>query len=244
MSAWRDERNRAATKRLRRSLPPDFPAGILAHALARPLIPPTPRRAVESYWRHHPLRADRLARALAAKSGAPTGWSWRLGSPGEEGLPRSFRLPPAPYREPAFARGPGHCCVCGQPVYRLGTHRGGRVEIPRNRNASWHAACVTAWKFWCDPSDFVQLLKRRQSRRCALTGNRLGRDAEVDHRVPLFAVWRDCRDQSWPALLGFWGVPNLQVTNRVAHATKCAQEAGDRSRWRSESETALFRRTA
>src|SRR6266536_5751702 len=38
---------------------------------ARPYIPPTPRRAFESYWRQHPIRADKLARALAALSGAP-----------------------------------------------------------------------------------------------------------------------------------------------------------------------------
>ena len=37
-------------------------------------------------------------------------------------LPASFRSPPAPYREAAFARGPGFCCVCGQPVYRFGWH--------------------------------------------------------------------------------------------------------------------------
>ena len=31
------------------------------------------------YWRAHPVRADRLARVLAARSGAPAGWTWRLG---------------------------------------------------------------------------------------------------------------------------------------------------------------------
>src|SRR6266487_5470787 len=47
---------------------------------ARPYIPPTPRRAVESYWRQHPIRADKLARALAALSGAPEGWVWQISS--------------------------------------------------------------------------------------------------------------------------------------------------------------------
>jgi hypothetical protein len=32
----------------------------------------------------------------------------------------------------------------------------------------------------------------------------------------------------WPRLLAFWGVPNLQVINRDAHAAKCASEANDR----------------
>jgi len=35
-----------------------------------------------------------------------------------------------------------------------------------------------------------------------------------------------------PALLSYWGVPNLQVINRDVHAAKCAEEAGDRSRVR------------
>ena len=54
------------------------------------------------------------------------------------------------------------------------------------------------------------------------------RSAEVDHRVPLFRVWRDHRDTPWPALLAFWGAPNLQVINRSAHAEKCAREADER----------------
>ena len=90
--------------------------------MSRPFIPPMPRLAVDGYWRAHPVRADRLARALAARSGAPAGWTWRLGSGRDDGLAATFRAPPAPFREPAFARGPGACCVCGQPVYRFGWH--------------------------------------------------------------------------------------------------------------------------
>src|SRR4051794_28495742 len=77
-SAWRAERNRKALARLNRAMPAIFPAIVQAHALRRPFIPPTPRLAIDAYWRAHPLRADRLARALAAKSGAPAGWTWRL----------------------------------------------------------------------------------------------------------------------------------------------------------------------
>lgn len=54
----------------------------------------------------------------------------------------------------------------------------------------------------------------------------------MDHRVPLFKVWRDYRDTHWPALLDFWGIPNLQVINRAAHLEKCGAEAGERSSYR------------
>jgi hypothetical protein len=38
-------------------------------------------------------------------------------------------------------------------------------------------------------------------------------------------VWREHRHTQWPSLLGFWGVPNLQVINRDVHLGKCAEEA-------------------
>jgi hypothetical protein len=229
-SPWRAERNERSLARLNRALPDIFPAPVLIHALALPLIPPTPRRAVESYWRHHVLRADRLARALAARTDTPAGWTWRLGAAKTDGLPASFRIPPAPFREAAFARGPGFCCVCGQPVFRFGWHVDlwGRGES--NRNASWHSACVAAWKLWTAPADAVRPLKAAQGRRCRLTGKRLLRTAEVDHGTPLYRVWREHRHAPWPELLRFWGAPNLQVVNRSAHAEKCAAEAGERAR--------------
>jgi hypothetical protein len=239
MSEWRDEINRKALARLNRALPAVFPRPALIHALGRRFTPPMPRLAIDSYWRAHPVRADRLARALAARSGAPPGWVWRLadekparvkrrGRKAEDGEPdwlsASFRIPPAPYRERRFARGVGFCCICGQPVYRFGWH----VDLwdrGVNRNAAWHAACVVAWDFWTAPSDYARVLKRLQQRRCAETGRRLWKTAEVDHRVPLFRVWREHRATPWPALLGFWGLPNLQVINREVHVGKCAEEA-------------------
>jgi hypothetical protein len=226
MSAWRDERNLRARERLERALPEVFPRPVLTRALARPFIPPMPRLAVDGYWRAHPVRADRLARALAARSGAPSSWTWTLGE-ADAGLPATFRAPPAPYREEAFAPGAGLCCVCGQPVYRFGWH----VDLwnaGRNRKAIWHAACVVAWQFWSAPSDFVRELKRLQAHRCVETGKRLRKTAEVDHRVPLYRVWREHRQTSWPRLLAYWGLPNLQVINRDAHAAKCADEASER----------------
>jgi hypothetical protein len=227
MSAWRDERNQRALARLEKALPSTFPVPVLARALSRPFIPPTPRLAIDGYWRAHPVRADRLARALAARSGAPAGWTWRLATGRNDGLPATFRAPPAPFRDPAFARGPGACCVCGQPVYRFGWHADLWSAGP-NRKAGWHAACVIAWELWSAPSDFVRALKQMQSRRCGESGKRLRKTAEVDHRVPLYRVWGEHRATDWPRLLAFWGVPNLQVINRDAHAAKCASEAGDR----------------
>jgi hypothetical protein len=35
-------------------------------------------------------------------------------------------------------------------------------------------------------------------------------------------------DVPWPKLLDFWGLPNLQVVNRDAHAIKSTLEAQDR----------------
>jgi len=220
--------------RLMKALPAVFPAQVLRQALARSFIPPMPRLAVDAYWRAHPLRAERLSRALAARSGAPAGWSWQLDAERELGLAASFRAPPAPYREKAFRRGPGHCCVCGQPVFRFGWHVDLWGKGP-NRNAEWHAACVVAWRFWNAPSGELHLLKRLQARRCATSGKRLWRSAEVDHRLPLFKVWREHRDAPWPRLLSFWGLPNLQVINREAHVAKCADEA--RSRLRPAAKT-------
>ena len=156
MSKWqaeKAERNRQSLARLNRALPPIFPSAILSWALGRPFVPPTARLAVDSYWRAHPIRADRLARALAARSGSPSGWTWQLGDNRKHGLPATYRTPPAPYRERAYTQGPGFCCVCGQPVYRFGWH----IDLwdsGANLNANWHSACVIAWQFWNAPSDY------------------------------------------------------------------------------------------
>ena len=45
--------------------------------------------------------------------------------------------------------------------------------------------------------------------------------------------WNECRGTPWPKLLDFWGLPNLQVINRDAHAAKSALEARTRSAARS-----------
>jgi hypothetical protein len=223
-SDWRIEKNRRSLERLERALPQKFPKPVLVHALARPLVPPLPRLAIDSYWRAHPIRADRLARALASKTCAPPGWAWTVSGSREYGISTSFRSPPAPYREALFRLGPGRCCVCGQPVYRYGWHVDLWGRGP-NRNIEWHAACAAAWRLWTAPRMYVQFLKRLQLRRCAETGKRLGGGAEVDHRIPLHRVWQERGVNEWPSVLAFWGVPNLQVINRDAHAAKCLAEA-------------------
>src|ERR1700719_5303221 len=106
MSTWQDlktERNRQSVARLTKALPQIFPPLVWRRALARPFVPPTPRLAIDSYWRAHPLRAERLARALAAKSGAPDGWTWRLAGGRQSGLPGTLRAPPAPHRGGEYA---------------------------------------------------------------------------------------------------------------------------------------------
>ncbi len=140
---------------------------------------------------------------------------------------QAARTQPAPYRERAYARGPGFCCVCGQPVYRFGWH----VDLwgaGANKSAVWHCACVVAGQFWNAPGGEAPLLRHLQVRRCGETGGRLRKNAEVDHHVPLFRVWSEYRDAPWPQLLDYGGLPNLQAINRDIHATKCAAEAHDR----------------
>lgn len=225
-AAW----NAQALKRLEAARA-ELPPVVLAHALRSRWMPRTLRAAVDSYWRAHPLRADRLARALAAASGAPAEWAWKRGDdPG--GF--DFRTPPLPYRPRERQSRAGRCVVCGTAVHRLGWHR--ELEGPgaSSRRAGWHACCVVAWKLWTAPSDHRKLLSRVQGHRCALSGRRLLRTAEVDHRLPLHRVWRDRRDAPWPELLGFWGLPNLQVVNLDRHAEKTVGESRERALRRAE----------
>ena len=143
-----------------------------------------PGLAIDSYWRAHPIRADRLARALAARSGAPHGWTWRLGQDRESGLPTTFRSPPGPYRERAHTKGPGFCCVCGQPVYRYGWH----IDLwdnGTNKNATWHCACVIAWQFWNAPSSEAGILRGKHAAAAKLA-DAFGRPPRLITKSPCF----------------------------------------------------------
>jgi hypothetical protein len=74
VTSWqqdKDRRNRQALARLTKRLPSIFPPAVLARALSRPFIPPTPRLAVDSYWRAHPIRGDRLARCASDPQRGP-----------------------------------------------------------------------------------------------------------------------------------------------------------------------------
>jgi hypothetical protein len=113
-------------------------------------------------------------------------------------------------------------------VFRYGWHKDLWGDGRPSRRATWHQACVAAWKLWTAPHVQTPALKRLQGFRCTLTGKRLPSAAEVDHRVPLFRVWRDHRLEPWPGLLRYWGIPNLQVVTRPAHRAKCAAEVEDR----------------
>ncbi len=253
-SLWREARNAAARARLEKSLPAVFPApGAAPRPVAAPgaanaaarrrelLAPPHPAGRPAGAGARRRLRPagglDLAPRHLEPGGTAPRQKAPRQGrgedlsetALAEKGLAFSFRMPPAPFREAPHARGKGHCCICGQPVYRFGWHRDLWGTGTPNRNAAWHAACVTAWKFWIAPADHVKELKRRQGHRCAQSGKRLLKTAEVDHRVPLYRIWREERARPWPELLGYWGLPNLQVVNRAIHADKCAAEAGERA---------------
>jgi hypothetical protein len=225
--------NEEALSALVAACPEPFPDAVFAHAAAAKRVPATPSRAMALYWGDHPLLADGIARRLAAASGAPPGWTWRL-DPSRAGfLPHTARVPPTPYREPEHLPEAGRCQICGGLVYRLGWHEDpwgdGRLS-PRGR---WHGACVAAWGLWNAPASHLMALKRAQGHRCAVSGRRLRRDAEVDHRVPLYRVWRDERDRPWPDLLAFWGAPNLQVIGLEAHRDKSAREADERARRRA-----------
>ena len=108
MSNWqaeKAERNRRSFTRLARSLPAIFPPVVLARALGRPFIPPTPRLAIESYWGAHPFRADRLARALAARTGPPIDWTWRISDNLKSGLSATFRMATLAAIRRALSRG-------------------------------------------------------------------------------------------------------------------------------------------
>jgi hypothetical protein len=88
MSKTRQLRKARSLARLTKALPEVLPAAVLTYALNRRWTPPMPRLAIDGYWRAHPFRADRLARALAARSGTPPGWTWRLGESHKSDLPR------------------------------------------------------------------------------------------------------------------------------------------------------------
>ena len=143
ISGWNEqkaERNQRSVLRLNKALPLIFPRAVLARALARPFVPPTPRLAIESYWSAHPIRADHLARALAALSQPPRGWTWRLGDR-RSGLPFTFRTPPAPHRERDYTLGPDSAACAGN----LSTALAGTLTFGRAVPTRMRCGTALAW---------------------------------------------------------------------------------------------------
>jgi hypothetical protein len=190
MSEWRDGINWKALARLdkrcrRFSVVCAYPRD------GAPLRTAGPRLAIDS-----PARASGAGRsslALAAKSGGPAGWTWRLADEKPDCIRRrdhkksdwlmwSFRVPPAPYRERNYALGP--VLHLRPAVYRFGWHMdlwGGGA----NRNAVWHAACVVAWDLWMAPVIMRVSSSAYSNGAAPRPAGGYGRPPG-DHRVPLF----------------------------------------------------------
>jgi hypothetical protein len=193
MSKWLDEkaeRNRQALACLSKKLPAIFPPAVLARALSRPFIPPTPRLVIGLIL----ARTSDSCRSISACSGGPqrgTGWldvaAW--------GRPRELVTTDLPNAARAVSR----------------THLRERSRLllrVRPARLSLRLACRSVGQRRQQerdtPSGEVRLLRRLQAGRCGQTGRRLWKSAEVDHRVPLFRVWSEHRDVPWPKLLDFW----------------------------------------
>ena len=203
-----------------RNLPEVFPEAVPVHALSRPFLPATPRRTVDSYWRYHPIRADKLARALAALTRAPEGWG------GESESRNRGHWLVFGYHQPHFAnrpirRAPAIAVCAGSPYF--GSAGIATFGGPAPKSERYMAQLLRCGLELMDCAE-RSCPAPEGSSEAPLSRNRRTtfKNAEADHHVPLFKVWHDYRDRPWPALLAFWGVPNLQVINRSAHVEKCA----------------------
>ena len=139
MSGWQElkaERNQRSLIRLTKALPPVFPRVVLARALARPFVPPTPRLAIESYWGAHPIRADRLARAspLAAKLPVAGLGGWATG--GAVCLLRSARRPRRTAKPHMQGVGDFVACAVNRYIASAGTLTSGAAVPTRMRSGT------------------------------------------------------------------------------------------------------------
>ena len=184
--------------------------------------PPRPRPAVHSadaascdrfLWRAHPLRADRLARALAARSGQPDGWTWQLGK---------ARARPAgdlPYAARALSRSASRAgrrllLRVRTGVYQFGWHVDLWGNGP-NKRAPGTAPASSPGNSGMRREQ-APLLRRLQARRCGQTGGRLEERGGGPSRAALSRLER-ISGYAMAGLLDYWGMPNLQVINRDAH---------------------------
>lgn len=176
----------------------------------------TPRLLVDRYFRRHERLTDRLAIGLAAKTGAPCGWSWErhiadMRTDFWSGN-FSFREPPRPWQRIARA---GECVLCRRPIYKLGWHRPWGANNEVNTVATWHAVCKSAFLNWTKPGFGVAM------------------GCEADHFIPLYQVYRAlARDGRWPDILWYWSYRNIQILTAEDHRRKSAREAAERARFR------------
>lgn len=194
-------------------------------------------------------RAEATTRILCWRSGPRPDYDWRpaprpycIISDRREysgGAPmRTHRNPPLPFH--ADPSRPGWCRICGQPINERG---GWRMSFrrPQSTRLTWHPVCTTTYFLWAQTSNYAAMVAFRQGGLCALTGEPIGPPAkeyvtniEVDHVVPLFRVARDHADLPWCEMIRFWGLSNLQALSRAGHLQKCAEEARERSRNRTQ----------
>jgi hypothetical protein len=128
---------------------------------AQPPVRAADAAACDRIWGAHPFRADRLARALAARSGGPAVGVGGSATVGGGCLARSGRR--LRHIENAHTHMGRAAAVCaGNPSYRFGWHVDLRGMGP-HKNAVWHCACVVAWQFWNTPSSQIRLLRHLQA---------------------------------------------------------------------------------
>jgi hypothetical protein len=194
---------------------------------------------------------QRITMELCRRSGVVEGFEWRIpvtryyrGERIPTGKLSSHRDPPLPFWRGKSRQ--GYCRVCGQPIYgRNRSHqphlRGliGPRELGKN---TWHRACVETYMLMMKPNDYAQYLVMAQDGLCTITGDPIGPPAadyighvEVDHDVPLFRVAREHGNEPWFELIRFWGLSNLRAVSRAGHVLKCAEEARERSKYKSVS---------
>jgi 5-methylcytosine-specific restriction endonuclease McrA len=165
-------------------------------------------------WNASPLRAERVAIALAKRSPF-LGW---------DDPASSHRRPPLPFKTQQGRKRAGlesfrgRCYVCGQPVYP-----GGRFRGERSGRGTWHACCFAAYTVWVNYRSALRFLDPG----CASCGRR-GCILQADHKIPLYRVSRDHWAIPWYERLRFWGLSNIQALCIRCHKRKSKQEARDR----------------
>lgn len=175
------------------------------------------------------LWAERVTRILCRRSGDVAGYRWRQPPKSWTDQTRltSHRSPPLPFHQ-GMSR-PGHCRVCGQPIYAAGSYR---PFLKPNARLTWHDVCLSTYTMMTKPAEMTEIFCLRQNGRCAVTGVALphaSSSADMDHTVPLFRVAQLHADEPWYDLIRFWGSGNLRAISHAAHKAKCADEAAERA---------------